>query len=100
PPPARASQLGPNELASRVTNLGLKPFDRRCVTGRGPGRLAGIDAGLLDPATQGVGHDPDPRTDPFDRRVRRQRRILRHRFRDQTLRTLTQIVGVLPGSWY
>jgi len=86
--------VGPVEFAV----FPLEFFDP-CRVATGSARfLAGVDPPLLGPAAQRVGHDPDPRADPLHRRVQRQRWIFLHRLVDQPQRTLTQLVGVFPGS--
>ena len=76
--PPEQDLVGPPQLADLRPQLP----NRRCVPCRPARPHPSVDVGLLDPAAQRIRHDSDPRTDPFDRSVQRQRRIFGHSLGD------------------
>jgi hypothetical protein len=99
--PARRNLTPPTGSRSRVSIHGSRP----AISGSSRRRrfrtrsFPGVDVGLLDPAAQGVRHNPDPLPDPGDGRVERQSGLFPAGFVNHADRPLPQLLRVLPRCW-
>lgn len=81
-----------------LADLPLQLFDRLRLVSSRPWAAPGVDVRPLDPTPQRVGIDPDLRTDPDHRRVRRRPWGLPAVLINEPVRPLTQLILGLLGA--
>lgn len=84
--------------AFQFAHFSLKRLDALGFAGRRPGTLAGVDSGLLAPASQRVGNDSNTLPDPDHRLIERPLQILFPGLGSKPHRTLTKLRGYFLGA--